>query len=445
MVPEQSQAGGVGCISELDDPYKIYDKKLRSPSEVASMVRDGDTIVAGMILSEPYSLLQALGKVKSEVRGVKLICCLMLGDYGLRSKVDDGSILVESWYYGAKDRECSRGNVTYIPNNLHSAAKDKIGCEKIKWAWVAASKMDDKGYFRLPSLVYEKDIIEAADKVVVEVNEKLPVIYGDTEVHVSDVDYVVEGKWDPPTLEPASPGEVERRIGEYIAELVDDGATIQLGIGKIPNAVALMLRDKKDLGVHTEMIVDSMMELYEEGVITNKRKTLWEGKIVGVFVYGSRKLYEFVNENDVVELHRGRIVNDPCTIGLNYKMVSINTALQVDLFGQVCSESIGPVHYTGTGGQADFHRGAQRSKGGIGIIALPSTAKGGKISRIRLFLPEGSKVTVGANDVDTIVTEYGVARLKGRSVRDRAKALIEIAHPDFREELYKQAREAGLL
>ena len=274
--------------------------------------------------------------------------------------------------------------------------------------------------------------------MVLEINENCLTL-GDTQVHISEIDHVVENTIPLVQLPPVEPGEEELVIGQYIAEMIEDGATLQLGIGGIPNAIAQSLMDKRDLGVHTEMFTDGMVDLFNAGVITGRRKTIWKGKMVGTFALGTQKLYDFIDTNLAVEFQQGYVVNDPCVVGQNHKMVSINTALQVDLTGQVCSEAIGNRHYSGTGGQADTHRGAQRSPGGKGIIALRSTAKAGKISTIVAQLPAGAKVTLGRNDIDYIVTEYGVAHLKGRSVRDRVQAMINIAHPDFRAELREEA------
>jgi len=272
-----------------------------------------------------------------------------------------------------------------------------------------------------------------------------PKTHGDTHVHIRDVDFIVEVDYPLPEISPVEPTDVERRIGENIANLVENGSTIQLGIGGIPNSVALFLKDKKDLGIHTEMLTDSMIDLFEMGVITNKKKTLWPGKFICTFAYGSKKMYEFIDDNPAVLFLRGRYVNNPYIIAQNEKMVSINTAIMVDLTGNVCSEAVGTRHYSGTGGQLDTHRGAVMSRGGKGIIALRSTAKNGTVSTIVPLLPEGSPVTVPRQDVDYVVTEYGVAHLRGKTVRERVLELINIAHPDFRGFLKKEARKIGYL
>jgi acyl-CoA hydrolase len=241
------------------------------------------------------------------------------------------------------------------------------------------------------------------------------------------------------------PTEAEEAIGGYIADLIEDGSTLQLGIGGIPNAITPFIMNRKDLGIHTEMFTDGMVDLYNAGVITNRRKTQWKGKMVGAFALGTKKLYDFVHNNLGVEFQQGRVTNDPYIIGRNYRMISINTALQVDVMGQVCSQSIGHRHFSGTGGQLDTHRGAQLSPGGRGIIALRSTARNNEISTIVPILSAGAEVTVPSQDIDTVVTEYGIADLKGLSVRDRAKSLIRIAHPDFREQLKDEVVRLGIV
>ena len=331
---------------------------------------------------------------------------------------------------------------------LHRAASDRMKVRRPHLFVGTCTPPDDKGFVSLSlGITYEKDIIEAAEIVVLEVNEMLPRTYGDTQVHVADVDYFVEYSQMPPTLPEPQPDEVAMAIGKHIANLVDDGATIQLGIGEIPNAAALMLKDKKDLGVHTEMLVDSMMELYEMGVITNKAKSVHKGKFVCTFAMGSEKLYKWLDNNPAVEFLRGSYVNDPCMMRKNSKMVSINTCIMIDFTGQVASESIGIEQYSGTGGQSDTAVGATEGFDGKGksIIACRSTAKRGTISTIVPVLPAGTGVTLHRSNTDYVVTEHGSVRLTGLTVRERTEALISIAHPDFREELTRQAREMGYI
>jgi len=425
------------------DYKELYTEKLISIPEAVSKVESNQKVCTAMAGSEPQGLLSELGNHKDELENVNIVSCLMMGDYDFLKPEMKGHFLNETWFYGPGDRANHKhGNVTYIPNNLHEAGSIKIDNDNINIFWGTATSMDKNGFFSLSlGLTYEKQMVENIDMVVLEVNENLPWTLGDTQVHISDVDYVVENNAPLIELPYIEPGDVEKKIGENVAELIEDGSTLQLGIGGIPNAITEALEDKNDLGVHTEMFTDGMVDLFKKGVINNKKKTLWKGKMVGTFALGTQKLYDFIDKNLAVEFQQGKITNDPYVLGQNHKMVSINTALQVDVTGQVCSEAIGNKHYSGTGGQVDTHRGAQRSEGGKGIIALRSTAKGGEYSTILAQLPLGSKITLGRNDIDYVVSEYGVAHLKGKSIRDRVDAMISIAHPDFRDEIREKANE----
>ncbi|HEC35972.1 MAG TPA: 4-hydroxybutyrate CoA-transferase, partial [Anaerolineae bacterium] len=284
---------------------------------------------------------------------------------------------------------------------------------------------------------------EAARIIIAEVNPNMPRCLGDSFIHISRVDYIVPV--DYPLMElpmtEGGPTELHMRIAEYIAELIPNGATMQMGIGAIPDAVLRFLYHKKDLGIHTELFSDSVIDLVEAGVVTNARKTLHPGKITAGFMLGTRRLYEWVHDNPIIELHRTEYVNDPFVIAQNERQVAINSAIEIDLTGQVCADSIGPKLYSGVGGQLDFIYGASRSKGGVPVIALPSTAKGDKFSRIVPMLKPGAGVVTTRNHVRYVVTEYGVADLYGRTIRERAQALIRIAHPKFRDELTRAAKE----
>jgi acyl-CoA hydrolase len=425
------------------DFQKLYKEKLITIPEAVSKVESNQKVCTAMAGSEPQGLLTELGKHKDEFENVNIVSCLMMGDYDFLKPEMKGHFLNETWFYGPGDRTNHKhGNVTYIPNNLHEAGKIKIDNDNINIFWGTATSMDKNGFFSLSlGLTYEKMMVENIDMVVLEVNENLPWTLGDTQVHISEVDYVVENNAPLIELPYIEPGEVEEKIGENVAELIEDGSTLQLGIGGIPNAITHHLKDKKNLGIHTEMFTDGMVDLFREGVITNKEKSIWKGKMVGTFALGTQKLYDFIDKNLAVEFQQGKVTNDPYVLGQNHKMVSVNTALQVDVTGQVCSEAIGNKHYSGTGGQVDTHRGAQRSEGGKGIIALRSTAKNGEYSTILAQLPLGSKITLGRNDIDYVVTEYGVAHLKGKSIRDRVDAMISIAHPKFRDEIREKANE----
>lgn len=340
-----------------------------------------------------------------------------------------------------------RGFVHYMPQHLSQWSKHLIGREGgIDVFWGSCSLPDSRGYVSLgPSNCYESEILRAAKHVVLEVNPNMPATNGSTEVGIDEVDVFLESSQDLPGINSKIFREVDQKIAGHIVELVPDGATLQLGIGSIPNAVGARLINKKDIGIHTEMINDAILELYNHGVITGRRKTIWPRKIIGAFAFGSKELYEFIRNNPLVEIHPASVVNDPYRIGRNYQMISINSAVEIDITGQVCSESIGHRELSGVGGAADTHIGAQRSIGGRGIIAIPSTTKDGRTSKIVATLQPGAKVSVSRNDVDTVVTEYGVASLKGKTVSERVRALIKIAHPSFQDELFEQASQLSYL
>ncbi|MCD4685600.1 MAG: ABC transporter substrate-binding protein, partial [Anaerolineae bacterium] len=432
------------------NPQDLYRHKLISVPDAVALVQPHHVIGTAMAASEPVGLLTELGKHKARLENVTTWVCLPMREY---SFVHDpemaGRFFVENWFYGAPDRKVHpQGRTSYIPNNLHAAARVKLKAanQHLDIFWGTATPPDKRGFMSLSvGLVVEKQLIEAADLVILEINENLPWTLGDTQIHISEVDHVVEHH--APLFElPIPPTEDwQRAIGGYVAELIEDDSTLQLGIGGIPNAITAFLLERRNLGIHTEMFTDGMVDLYDAGVVTGSRKTLWKGKMVGAFALGTQKLYDFIDNNLAVEFQQGQVTNDPTVIGKNHKMISVNTALQIDLYGQVCSQSIGPRHYSGTGGQLDTHRGAQMSPGGRGIIALHATAKGGTISTIVPVLSEGAEVTISSQEIDTVVTEYGVAELCGRSVKDRMEALIKIAHPDFREWLRDEADRLGIV
>ncbi len=428
----------------------LYRSKVTDvDTAIDRIIEEGNrTIVLGMAAMGPKSFL---GRIHDHgFEDLRIFSCLDVVDFeAMRDPGFAGRFLNESWFYSIPTRRAADsgiGTVTYIPNNLHSAGTDKLLNDKPDVFWGIASPMDKHGYFTLSlSVVYEKDMVENLGRVVFEVNPNAPRTQGDTQVHVSEVDFVIETDYEIPTIQNHSPTKEDEKIAGHIADLVEDGSTLQLGIGGIPNAVSSFLTDKHDLGIHTEMLTQGMVDLLQKGVITNKRKTLWPGKMVCTFGLGERSMYDFVDDNPGVLFLRGKYVNDPYVIAQNDGMVSLNTAMMVDLTGQVCSETIGKRHYSGTGGQLDTHRGATMANGGKGIIALHSTARDGTISKIVPFLPEGSGVTVPRQDVDWIVTEHGAVHLRGKSVMERVKLLISAAAPQFREELKKTAVKNHLM
>jgi len=355
----------------------------------------------------------------------------------------EGRIFNENWFYGAPDRKAHpEGRVSYTPNNLHSAAVDKLHATKnhVDVYIGTATPPNPEGYLSLSlGNVYEKDMVEVADLVILEVNENMPWTHGDTLVHISQVDLAVENNAALPMLINEEPTEIERLIGGHIADLIEDGSCLQLGIGGIPDAVLLFLHEKNDLGVHSEMFSEGVVDLYNEGVITNRNKAINRDKMVATFLMGTRRLYDFVDDNPAVNMFPVNYINDPYVIGQNDRVVAINSAIQVDLMGQVVADTLGPVQFTGIGGQVDFVRGAARSRDGKAIIALPSTAKKGAVSRIVAALDPGTAVTTMRADVDYVVTEHGIAHLRGKGLRDRAEALLAIAHPAFHDQIRDEA------
>lgn len=429
-----------------------YKSKIVSIEEAVSRIKSDDDIIVGQCASEPQGCMARFHLAADRVENVQVFSVLTLKPYDFYMKPEmKGHFELASWFHAPGSRaalKAGTGTVTYVPNMLHRAATDRIHVKRPDIFFGTCTPPDRHGFVSLSlGITYEKDMVEAARLVVLEVNPRLPRTFGDTQVHVSDVDLFVEFDQEVPALPAPQPDETDMRIGAHIADLVEDGSTIQLGIGGIPNAAALALRDKKDLGVHTEMLVDSMMELYEMGVITNARKALKKGKLITTFAMGSRKLYDWLDDNVVVEFQRGRWVNDPSIVAQNSRMVSVNTCISVDLTGQVASESIGPNQYSGTGGQSDTATGAVAGFDGLGksIIACYATAKAGTLSTIVPTLPEGSAVTLHRSLVDHVVTEYGIARLRGKTVRERTRELIAVAAPQFREELTAKAKALGYL
>jgi acetyl-CoA hydrolase len=318
-------------------------------------------------------------------------------------------------------------------------------------ALIQVSPPDEHGFCSLGVEVGPtKTPAELAKVIIAEVNEQMPRTLGDSFIHISRITHIVPVNYPIPELDMAEEGnsEIVEKIASHIAELIPDGATMQMGIGAIPDAVLKYLYHKKDLGIHTELFSDGVIDLVNAGVLTNNRKTLHPGKIVAGFLMGTKRLYDWVDDNPMIELHRSEYINDPFVIAQNEHMVAINSAIEVDLTGQVCADSIGPKLYSGVGGQLDFIYGASRSKGGVPIIALPSTVTfkdGSVMSKIVLMLKHGAGVVTSRNHVRFVVTEFGVAELYGKTIRARAQALINIAHPDFREELAKQAKELHYL
>jgi len=430
--------------------------KIVKIEEILKLIKSQDEIVVGMAANEPREFMKNLHIIADKVKNVTVTNCLPIveAEFFTNEKLRD-SFFLDSWFFTKTLRSVSKnGNISFIPNHLHLAGRRRLD-HKIPNIFITAATPPDKhGFMSLStSNVYEKQMVEEADIVVFEINPNFPRTFGDMEVHVHNVDYLVEVDYQVPTLPYVEPNEKDMIIGKLIADKINDGDTIQLGIGGIPNAVARSLMTKKDLGIHTEMFTSGMIDLIEAGVITGKKKTLHKGKHVCCFAMGSKELYEYIDNNPSVMILPGSYVNDPAVMALNDNQVSINATIEVDLTGQCASESVGTKQISGTGGQADTAIGAQNAKNGRSFIALYSTAtiknkETGALEEVSKIVPTltpGAAVSLSRADVDYVVTEYGIVRLRGTNVRERAKLLISIAHPKFRDELRKQAIEAGYL
>ncbi|MGM0436552.1 MAG: acetyl-CoA hydrolase/transferase family protein [Bacillota bacterium] len=424
--------------------------------EALEKIQNHDHIVSGMAAAEGREFFSRLHEIADRVEEVHIDNCLPLKGYDFMTddKYKD-TFNVNSWFFSGDLRKAFKnGNISYIPNHLHFAGVKRAQHITPDVYVGNATPPDKHGFVSLSTCnVYEKLMIENAKTVILEINPNLPRTHGDVEVHESDVDYFVDVNYDTPVLPDVDPNEKDEKIGQAIADMIHDGDTIQLGIGGIPNAVANALHDKKDLGVHTEMLTTGFMKLFKSGAISNKKKTLHKGKMVCAFALGTKELYEFIDDNPAVMMLDGNYVNDPYVIGRNDNQVSINTTIEVDLTGQCASESIGTKQFSGTGGQTDTATGAQRAKNGRSFITLYSTAnvknhetgEREEISKIVPTLRPGAGVTLSRNDVDYVVTEYGVASLRGTTVKERVERLIAIAHPKFRDELLEKAKEIGYI
>jgi acetyl-CoA hydrolase len=424
-----------------------YRQRVTTAAEAVRAVRSGDHVWIHAGGNNPEELVRAMVARSSELRGVEVTHLLTFGcaEYADRRHAD--SFRHRALFVGSNVREAvNDGRADFVPVHLSEIpGLLRTGDLRVDVALIQVSPPDEHGFCSYGvGVECTKAAAERARTVIALVNRRMPRSLGDSFIHASRLTHVVEV--DRPVLELPGAGRVgpvARAIGQHVASLIEDGSTLQMGIGEIPDAVLLFLGGKRDLGIHTEMFSDGVVDLFERGVITGEAKTLHRGKIVASFVLGSRRTFDFLDNNPFVEFHPSDYVNDPFVIAQHDRMVAINSALAVDLTGQVCADSIGRSIYSGFGGQLDFIRGAARSKGGKPIIAFPSTAKEGRVSRIVDVLGEGSGVVTTRADVHYLVTEHGVASLHGRSLRERAAALIEIAHPDFRRELRDAATSRG--
>ena len=426
----------------------LYQQKRLSAADAVRVVRNGDTIVVPTAVGEPPALLTALSEQRRDFRDVRVAQILAVRKYGYIDPETVEHVRHEAYFFsGASRAGGQEGWIDYIPayfSELPALIKSNMIPADVVFS--LASPMDEHGYFSLSlGTDYTMAAIEKSHAVVLEVNPNVPFANGDCHIHISQVTALCES--EEPILEVGLPkiGPVQEAIGKYVADMIPDGATLQIGYGGIPDAVVMQLTHKHDLGIHTEMVGDGIMTLVEAGVITNRKKNYHHGKMLATFALGSKKLYQFMHRNPALEMHPVDFTNDPFLAGQNDNLHAINATMQIDFLGQCGSESLGVIPYSGTGGQSDFVRAANRSNGGKAFIVLPSTAKDDTISRIVPTLTPGTHVSTSKNDINYVVTEFGVAQLRGKTAKQRCEALIGIAHPNFRGELREMAKKMKLL
>jgi 4-hydroxybutyrate CoA-transferase len=425
----------------------MHKLNLCTAEEAVRVVQSGQRVFLTGNCSVPTVLVDALVRRAVLLNDVEILQVLTLGSHGYTKPDMEGHLRVNSLFISADVRAAvHEGRADFTPVFL-SEIPDLYRTQlPIDVAFIHVSPPDDHGYCSFGVEVgVTKAAAEAARIVVAQINPHMPRTLGDSFIHSSRIDYAVEVNTPLPEVTISESSSVQQAIARNVANLIEDGSTLQTGIGGIPDAVLSFLADRRNLGIHTELFSDGVIDLVEQGVITNAAKSLHPGKMIAGFVLGTQRLYDFINDNPIVELHPTEYVNDPFRIAQNDRMVAINSALEVDLTGQVCADSIGHQFYSGVGGQVDFIRGAARSKGGKPIIALPSTAKQDQVSRIVWELKPGAGVVTTRNDVHYVVTEYGIADLHGKTIRERVTALIRIAHPNFRESLEAKAYELRYL
>lgn len=421
------------------DWKEIYNSRLKTAQEAIKLIKSGDRVVTAFGCCEPVELEKVLAENYMNYEDVQITSMLLIGETLWVRDEMKGHFSFNSFFASGSSRKAiSDGTADFttcyfyeIPSVLKEVIRPRV-------TMMSVSPPDENGYVSLGTNVdYIESTLDYCEVKIAQVNKFVPKTHGEAIRHISEFDCFVEIDAPLPEVPGVPISEVERAIGKNCASLINDGDCIQLGIGGIPNAICEELKNKKDLGLHSEMVSDGIIDLIRDGVINNSKKNIHRGKSILGFVFGTRKLFDFLDDNPAVEMHPIEYVNNPSVIAQNDNMVSVNSCLQVDLMGQVVSDTIGLSQFSGVGGQVDFVRGATMSKGGRSVIAMPSTAKGGAVSRIVPVITEYSAVTTTRNDVNYIVTEYGIAQLKGKTMKDRARALISIAHPDFREELGK--------
>ena len=434
----------------MTDYQALYNQKKMTADEVAAQVGDGWLIGMDAAIAQTPAIIDAICRCAEQtaLRGVRVQ--MLLDSFPYAFYADErlaGKVIGESWFAsGGARKALAAGWADFIPNYYRDCPRHIRANYDYDAFCVSVSPMDKHGYFSLGSVSsYSPAMIDKAKRIFVEVNENTPRAVCGEQLHISQITGLVENTFELPTLPPAKLDETSITIGNLIAEQIPDGACIQLGIGAIPDAVGMALKAKHDLGIHTEMFTSSMVDLIECGAVNNSKKQIHRGVTVTTFAFGSKAINDFIDDNPAIAIMPVDYVNNPEVICQNDNMISINAALEVHLFGQVCAESIGTKIMSGSGGQVDYVRGACQSKGGKSFIAFASTAKSGTISKIKPSLTPGAVVTTSKNDVDYIVTEYGLAHLRGETLSSRVKQLIAIAHPDFRDELMFDAKKRGIL
>lgn len=427
----------------------IYQSRVTTAEEAVKVIKSGNRVFLTGNVSVPQKLLAALVQHAPNLQDVEICQALTVGSADYVAPEMEGHLRVNSMFISANIRKAvQEGRADFTPVLLSEfPLLFKRGVLPIDVAVIHVSTPDEHGFCSLGVEVgLTKSAAESAKVIIAEVNDQMPRTLGDSFIHVSRLTHIVPVNYPIPEHRMAGEGnsDIVQKIAGHVASLIPDGATMQLGIGSIPDAVLKFLSDKRDLGIHTELFSDGVIELVNAGVLTNARKSLHPGKIVAGFILGTKNLYEWVNDNPMVEMHPTEYVNDPFVIAQNDRMVAVNSAIEVDLTGQVCADSIGPKLFSGVGGQLDFIYGASRSKGGVPIIALPSVATlrdGTQLSKITAMLKPGAGVVTSRNHVRFVVTEHGIADLYGKTIRQRAQALIKVAHPQFHDELQRQAKE----
>ncbi len=428
---------------------EIYKDKIMTPEQVVSHVQSGDKIIFGDWLGEPPALVQALVGRAQELRNVEIIHGMSPGPHTYLLPEYQESFHHTALFLGGKTRKLYKeGKIDYIGGTSFHKWPDMFAKSDVlnpHWAFICISEPDENGDCSYGvDCSFTEPAVRTAKTVAAQINPNMPYV-GGKKINLKDIDYITE-KADPLyTIGRAKADEITEQIAKNVASLVEDGATLQLGIGSLPDAIAGFLKDKKDLGIHSETLTESMMDLVKAGVITNKCKTIDPGVCVGSQAAGSEEFFRYIDKNPMFAVMPVDYVNDPYIVGKNNKMTSINATIEVNLLGEANSESIGGHQYSGIGGQLDHVRGSQLSKGGKSIIALASTAKHGEVSKIVPYFAPGTPVTVSRYDINYVVTEYGIADLKYKTVRQRAEALIAIAHPKFREQLRSDAVRMGLI